>query len=160
MKKVIFALTVSLLCSCTTLPNGEATKTTRLPEALIAASVNAIKAELLTRMSIHGYTLESEHDHILRFSRPLKGMESFGAAVALGNAYSENWRITQYTLIPMMDGSVRVSASSKWNVKLPGGQSREMELADEGSVFQIIQCELDSVKEKLEAVHDGGRIVK
>ena len=119
------------------------------PELTISATLTDVKSAILGEMVNHGYSVDQDTDYMMRMSRPLKGGEDFGAALAVGNAYSSNRRVTIFTFVKQPEG-IRVVVSSAWSAQMPGGQVNTTELTDNGNIFNAFETMLQDIKARLE----------
>lgn len=120
------------------------------PEVVIAAELPRVKSAIIGKMVGLGYTVEQDSDYMLRMSRPLDSTENFVAALAVGNSYSENRRVSTFAFVKLNEG-VRVIASSMWQAQMPGGQIHAQELADDGRYFNRMQADMEAMKRAAEA---------
>ena len=131
-------------------PRTEVTRSGR-PEIVIAAPVQSIKSAIVADMMREGYTIQKDTDLLLEFSRPTKGAEDFLTSMAVGNGYSTNTRVTQFTIVRDGENAFRVFVSSSVQAQMPGGQVKSMSLNENNNVFNTYQAALKKMKDDLEA---------
>ena len=81
-------------------------------------------------------------------ARPLDGRENLVVGITIGNPYSENHRVVNYTLAPQGE-SIRVIANVYNRAKLPIGKVNTVDL-NSGSVFNTFMEQLHQIKSALE----------
>lgn len=143
------ALLASLLSGCMQTYQFAGTPSGK-PEAIIMAEVASIKSAIIGEMVNHRYQIDQDTEYMLRLSRPLEGGENFGAALAVGNSYSTNKRVTTYTFVKQPDGAVRVIVSSVWAAQMPGGQENSSDVTNVPANFELFKTQLAEIKNRLE----------
>ena len=152
MKKVtsLLMLLLALLTGCVTQVSRVTTTASGKPEVTIATSdVGRIKSMIIGDMVNYGYTVETDTAYSLSLSRKMKDMEQFATALSIGNAYSSNSRLSNYTFV--RDGNTtRVIFSGMLRAQLPGGQINTLPLDDNNFLFNEIINQLNEIKTKIE----------
>jgi hypothetical protein len=120
------------------------------PEVTIRAELAVIKSEIIGDLVNYGYTVEQDNDYTLRTSRPLKGNEEVLASVFIGNSYSTNRRVHNYTFVKT-DQGVRIIVSAAITAQMPGGQVNSSELTTNSRNFNDIQRDLNALKTRIES---------
>jgi hypothetical protein len=140
--------------ACATEPRSVETPSGK-PEVTINAKVSDIKAAILGEMVDVGYTVTKDSDFSLELTRPANGAEEFAASLTIGNAYSSNRRIADFTFIPT-EGAVRVIASCRLESQMPGGQVNSAQITD-NKTFNVYEAMFAKIKARLETQKSGAR---
>lgn len=152
MKKVtsLLMLLLALLTGCVTQVSRVITTASGKPEVTIATSdVGRIKSMIIGDLVNYGYTVETDTAYSLSLSRKMKDMEQFATALSIGNAYSSNSQLSNYTFV--RDGNTtRVIFSGMLRAQLPGGQINTLPLDDNNFLFNEIINQLNEIKIKIE----------
>lgn len=147
--KTLTTLNVIILTACATPPGKMTTTESGKPEAIIAADVTTIKAAIIADLVNDGYQVEKDTPYSLEIVRSTKGNEDIAAYFLVGNVYSSNHRVVNYTFISTASGT-RVIASPSIRAQLPGGKINSADLHNRDDVFNMFQTQLLDIKQKTE----------
>jgi hypothetical protein len=109
-----------------------------------------IKADLIGISVNEGYQIDKDTTYLLEMHRPTNSKEDMFLALTIGNSYSSNSRLLSFMFVPGSD-STRVIASSSIRAQLPGGQTNNMDLNDNGAVYNKVQQWLQDAKSQVES---------
>ena len=118
------------------------------PEIVISKPVKTIKPLLINDALDRGYSLVSDTDYALTFSRPPRaGGESFALALQ-GNKYTQNSLELQYTLVETA-GKTRVIAKMWSKIAFPMGQVKRHP-SNGPKAYNAIQGFFNDLKQRVE----------
>lgn len=84
--------------------------------------VGLVKAKLLGRYLNNGYNMESESSYALVMARKPRGsMEELAISLSVGNSYSDNSVVVNFSLVPVEEGT-RVVATVQARAVMPSGK--------------------------------------
>lgn len=150
--KTYFALLGLLLVAlgCATESRIAATPS-GLPEVTINTyDMEAVKASIITKVAPIGYTLQSDSNYRLFFTRQTSGLEAAFTQVLIGNSYSTTPEKSLNITIFKAKQSVRVMASGAVSTQMAFGQVRSVNLSEGSRWFNDLQRILFAVKEEVE----------
>lgn len=137
------------LSGCVTQPERISATASGKPEVTIpGVELPAVKAHLIGMLVNFGYTLERDTEYSLVLTRPTQAGENFAVAMSIGNAYSSNSRVANFTFVKTPEG-IRVIATPALRAQMPGGQVNELPLNGNGTVYNTFQQDLNEMKAKL-----------
>ncbi len=143
MLKKFTCFAFMLLICCALLPAKEKAKG---PVTIsVGAPVDKVKAALVARLAPKGFTIESETDHQLVFSREVDGANGVLAQALMGNAYSEKPRHVAYFTLVKDGDNTTVIGRHEMTVRMAQGKVNRVSL-DEGKARKDMADMLAEVK--------------
>ena len=97
MKNLIIPFLVLVMISCATQVERRYSTPSNSPEVTVNASKEEITNYLLSALVDIGYSVTDQSSNNLELERKLQGNEEFLVDMTIGNAYSNNKRISRFT---------------------------------------------------------------
>ena len=148
MKNLIIPFLVLAMISCATQVERRYSTPSNSPEVTVNASKEEITNYLLSALIDIGYSVTDQSTNNLELERNLQGNEEFLVDMTIGNAYSNNKRISKFTFIDTSKG-VRVIWKQFYEANMIFGQTNEVEITN-NQVFNQIMDFLYDMKIDLE----------
>ena len=148
MKNLIIPFLVLAMISCATQVERRYSTPSNSPEVTVNASKEEITNYLLSALIDIGYSVTDQSANNLELERNLQGNEEFLVDITIGNAYSNNKRISKFTFIDTSKG-VRVIWKQFYEANMIFGQTNEVEITN-NQVFNQIMDFLYDMKIDLE----------
>lgn len=148
-----FALIAAAACACAPQPARIAQTASGRPEVVVRASLDAVKAALISNRVDVGYMVERDTPYLLEVIRPCTGAENVGTAFATGTGFSSCEFLVSYTFAPVQAG-VRVAASTAYRSHAYGKtQTTPSQMTNQS--FNDLQQHLETAKQLLEGAPPG-----
>lgn len=149
MKRFLTPVILSflLLAGCASEPRMNETASGN-PEVTIKRPAEKVKPIILSKMMNMGADLEQDSPYLMTFSRKPTPGQDFAAAMLVGNNYSQNRAIAEFTLFPE-SGSTRVVGKGYLKANMPFGGVRK-EQFNGNNTFNQLQRILNEVKKEAE----------
>jgi hypothetical protein len=147
-KTTLIIIVIISGAGCTTLP-PLATPSGKPEITIPAENKNEAVNLLINSMLSTRYSIESQTEHAITFSRPLKGWEASATLIGIGNSYSTNpTRHAQFSVITIGD-TCRIILSRYWaTCENMGGRTGSMEVTNR-QFFHDFQRDLNTIKKDI-----------
>lgn len=152
MKKLFLAICLSsgAFYGCATNNEPKMTETkSGAPEVFINKPPNAVKPAIISNMTDFGANLEKDSDYKLEFSKEPDPSQNFIILLTVGNEFSTNKIVTEYTLFPK-DGGTRVIAKGYLTALMPLGKLNKQEITGNTDIYNQLQKRLNNIKDDIQ----------
>jgi hypothetical protein len=137
---------------CATQPAEISQADSGKPNVVIASrDVDTMKSSLISEMVGFGYHVDKDTPSLLELSRTTTDTIT---AHAVGTVDSPHERVIAYAFIKQ-GVSTRVIVDLLMRAQLPGGQVDTMSLNDNGTLYGLIQKQIERLKEEVETGRSG-----